>query len=280
MMAFASRYWNAIMVWSVLLLLLVVYAVDVVSPYRAPFLSGWLLFLLVLILAAYNLLKRLSFPSPEMSPDWFRIHVSAGLLTIGLFILHVGPRVPNGPLEITLTLLYAAGAGSGLVGLVLTRVLPRRLATRGEEVPFERISMMRERLREKVEDVVSRTVSEEHSTTLADFYDRRLVSFLDGPRNYWGHLFAFAGSRQALLVELGALGRSLGEKERESAEELGDLIRMKDGLDFQEALQGTLKYWLFIHVPLSYSLPILALVHAIVVSAYTTGGAIARAFAE
>lgn len=261
------------MVWSGLLLFLAgVYAVAVVSPYRAPFLSGWLLFLLVLILVTYNLLKRISFPSPETSPDWFRMHVSAGLLTIGLFILHIGPRVPDGPLEITLALLYAAGAGSGLVGLVLTRVLPRRLATQGEHVTFERIPGMRDRLREKVETIVERTVSEEHSTTLADFYDRRLASFLDGPRNYWGHLFASAGSRRALLAELGALGPSLGGKERESAEELGDLIRMKNALDFQEALQGTLKYWLFIHIPLSYSLLILALVHAIVVSAYTTGG--------
>ena len=273
MMAFASRRLSAIMVWSVCLLLLVgVYTVEIVSPYGAPFLSGWLLFLVVLILVTYNLLKRLPFPSPNRSPDWCRIHVSAGLLTIGLFILHIGLRVPNGPLEITLALLYAAGAGSGLVGLVLTRVLPRRLTTRGEHVTFEQIPGMRERLREKVEGIVARTVSEQHSTILADFYDRRLASFLDGPRNYWRHLFASTGSRQALLAELGALDRSLGEKERESAEELRDLIRMKDGLDFQEALQGTLKHWLFIHIPLSYSLLILALVHAIVVSAYTTGG--------
>ncbi len=261
------------MVWSVLMLLLVgVYVADVVSPYRAPFLSGWLLFVLVLILVTYNLLKRLSFLSPEMSPDWFRIHVSAGLLTIGLFILHIGLRVPNGPLELTLALLYAAGAGSGLVGLVLSRMLPRRLATRGEKVIFERIPMMRKNLQEKVEAVVERTVSESRSMMLADFYDRRLGSFLEGPRNYWGHLFASTGFRQALLTELGALDRSLGQKERESAKELGNLIRMKDDLDYQEALQGTLKYWLFIHIPLSYSLLILALVHAIVVSAYTMGG--------
>ena len=273
MMAFASRHQSALIVWFVLSLLLVgVYAVEVLSPYRAPFLSGWLLFLVVLILVTYNLLKRISFPSLKMSPDWFRIHVSAGLLTIGLFVLHIGLRVPNGPLEITLALLYAAGAGSGLVGLVLTNVLPRRLTTRGEHVTLEQIPGMRERLRQSVEAVVSRTISEQHSTTLADFYERRLASFLDGPRNYWGHLFASTGSRQALLAELGALDRSLGEKERESAEELRDLIRMKDALDFQEALQGTVKHWLFIHIPLSYSLLILALVHAIVVSAYTTGG--------
>ena len=272
-MAFVARHWGTLSIWSLLMLLLAgVYAASLMSPYRAPFLSGWLLFGLVLILVTCNYLKRLAFLSSDRPLDWFRIHVSAGLLTIGVFILHIGLRVPNGPLELTLALLYAAVAVSGLVGLVLSRMLPRRLATHGEKVIFERIPTMRNNLREKVEAVVERTVSESRSMMLADFYDRRLASFIEGPRNYWGHLFASTGFRQALLTELSALDRFLSEKERGSLEELGDLIRMKDDLDFQEALQGTLKYWLFIHIPLSYSLLILALVHAVVVSAYTVGG--------
>ena len=272
-MTFALRHWGTIAIWSVLILLLMgIYAASTVSPYRTTFLSGWLLFVLILTLVMYNFRKRLPFLPLGTSTDWLQFHVSAGLLAIGLFVLHIGLRVPNGPLDVTLTLLYVAGAGSGLVGFILSRVLPRRLATRGEEVIFEQIPVMRKRLRENVEGIVERTVSEDHSTTLADFYNRRLASFLDGPRNYWGHLFASTRSRQALLTDLGALDRNLGEKERESAEELRTLIRVKDDLDCQEALQGTLKYWLFIHIPLAYSLLILSLVHAIVVSAYTTGG--------
>lgn len=273
MTAFASRHWGAISAWSVLALFFVgLYAASVVSPYRTTFLSGWILFGLILALVIYNFRKPLPFLPLGTSIDWLQFHVSAGLLTLVLFVLHIGLRVPNGPLEVTLALLFAAGAGSGLVGLILSRVLPRRLATRGEPVNFEQIPMMRERVREKVEDVVRRTASEKQATSLADFHDRRLASFLDGPRHYWGHLFASTRSGHALLAELGAMGGSLGEKERESAEELLALIRVKDDLDHQEALQGTLKYWLFIHIPLSYSLLILALVHAIVVSAYTTGG--------
>ena len=272
-MTFALRHWGTITIWSVLILLLMgIYAASTVSPYRTTFLSGWLLFVLILTLVMYNFRKRLPFLPLGTSTDWLQFHVSAGLLAIGLFVLHIGLRVPNGPLDVTLTLLYVAGAGSGLVGFILSRVLPRRLATRGEEVIFEQIPVMRKRLRENVEGIVERTVSEDHSTTLADFYNRRLASFLDGPRNYWCHLFASTRSRHALLTDLGALDRNLGEKERESAEELRTLIRVKDDLDCQEALQGTLKYWLFIHIPLAYSLLILSLVHAIVVSAYTTGG--------
>lgn len=272
-MAFALRHWGTITIWCVSFLLLVgLYAASVVSPYRTTFLSGWLLLVFILALVLYNLRQRLPFVPPKTSVDWLQFHVSAGLLTLGLFVLHIGLRVPNGHLEVTITLLYAAVVGSGLVGLILLRVLPRRLATRGEEVSFEQIPVIRNRLREKVEAIVERTVAEGHATTLADFYDRRLASFFNGPRNYWGHLFSSTRFRHALpLTDLAVLDRDLGEKERESAEELQALIRAKDDLDCQKALQGTLKYWLFIHIPLTYSLLILSSVHAIVVSAYTTG---------
>ena len=271
-MTFASRHWGTILSGSVLGLLFVgLYAASVVSPYRTTFLSGWILFVLILALVIYNLRKPLPFLPLGTSIDWLQFHVSAGLLTLVLFVLHIGLRVPDGPLEVTLALLFAAGAGSGLVGLILSRVLPRRLATCGEEVPFERIPVERKQIRERVEDIIERTIAEVPSTVLLDFHERRLATFLDGPRNYWGHLFAFTSSRHALLTDLGALVPSLGERERESAEELLALIRAKNDLDHQETLQGTLKYWLFIHIPLAYSLLILALVHAIVVSVYTTG---------
>ena len=271
-MTFVSRHWVAIAAWSVLILLLAcLYTASVVSPYRTTFLSGWLLFVFFLVLIMYNLRNRPPFFRLGASIDWFQLHVSAGLLTLVLFVLHIGLRVPNGLLEVTLTLLYAACAVSGIVGLILLYVLSRRLAMGGEAVSFERIPIMRERLREKIEDVVERTVSEDHSTVFADFHERQLASFLDGPRNHWSHLFGAVSSGRALLTDLGALDRDLGEKERERAEELRVLIHVKDDLDYQQTLQGTLKYWLFIHVPVAYSLLILSFVHAIVISVYTTG---------
>ena len=271
-MTFVSRHWVAITTWSVLIFLLAcLYTASVVSPYRTTFLSGWLLFVFLLVLVMYNLRNRLPFVSLAVSIDWFQFHVSAGLLTLVLFVLHIGLRVPNGLFEVTLALLYAAGAVSGIVGGILLQVLSRRLVTGGEEVSFERIPIMRERLREKIEDVVERTVSEDHSIMFEDFYERQLASFLDRPRNYWEHLFDPTRSRRALFTNLEALESNLGEKERERAEELRGLICVKDDLDYQQTLQGMLKYWLFVHVPVAYSLLILSLVHVTVVSVYTTG---------
>ncbi len=271
-MTFVSRHWVALATWSVLILLLAcLYTASVVSPYRTTFLSGWLLFVFLVALMTYNLRNRLPVFPLGASVDWFQLHVFGGLLTLALVALHIGLRVPNGLFEVTLALLYAACAVSGIVGLILLHVLSRRLAMSGDAVSFERIPIMRERLREKIEDVIERTVSEDHTTIFADFYDRRLAAFLDGPLNYWSHLFDSTRSRRALLTDLESLSRGLGEKERERAEALRALIRAKDDLDYQQTLQGTLKYWLFIHVPVAYSLLILSFVHAIVISVYTMG---------
>ena len=261
------------MVWSVLMLLLAgVYAASVVSPYRTTFFSGWFLFVLILALAMFNFLKRFVLVPLETSIDWFQFHVSAGLLTLVLFVLHIGLRIPNGSLEVTLALLFTAGSGSGIMGLLLSGALSRRLATRGKGMTIERIPVERKQIRKRVEDIVERTVVEVPSTVLLDFHEQRLATFLDGPRNYWGHLFSSLRPCRALLNDLEALDPHLSEKERKSVEEVRDLICVKDDLDHQEALRRTLRYWLFVHVPLAYSLLILALVHAIVVSMYTTGG--------
>ena len=66
--------------------------------------------------------------------------------------------------------------------------------------------------------------------------------------------------------------RYLNDKEREFSAELRDLVEQKDELDYHYALQTTLKSWLFVHVPLTYGMVLLALVHLVL--AYAFGGGV------
>ena len=43
----------------------------------------------------------------------------------------------------------------------------------------------------------------------------------------------------------------------------------KDQLDFHQAMQGLLKGWLFVHIPLTYALLLFALVHLVLVYAFS-----------
>ena len=74
--------------------------------------------------------------------------------------------------------------------------------------------------------------------------------------------------RYTLLKELEALDRYLNNEEKIMALALIDIIGAKDDLDYQYAHQAILKYWLFIHIPMTYSLLIFALAHGMLAHAY------------
>lgn len=45
-------------------------------------------------------------------------------------------------------------------------------------------------------------------------------------------------------------------------------MREKDDLDYKYVHMAVLKYWLFVHIPLSYSLMLVAVLHVVLVHAF------------
>jgi len=238
---------------------------------RLTYLSGWALFLLMLILTCFNARKKLPFLPLLSSAAWLQFHIYAGWFSVVLFGLHLHSRLPRGWFEGTLALLYGLVTVSGIVGLILSRVLPPRLTTLGGEVPFERIRPLRHALKTQVEQLALGAIPESRSTILADFYLRRLKDFFDGPRHFWFHLLEVRRPLKRLLQEMNNLNRYLTEKERATFLEIEALVRQKDGLDYHRSLQLVLKGWLFVHIPLTYSLLLFTVAHLILVFAFSGG---------
>lgn len=259
--------------------LLVAATIAVISAYtawagattRAVYLSGWLLFGLMVILTGYNWMKKIPYLPLGRSEVWLEFHLYAGVFTGVLFLLHVRGRWPAGWFEIAMTVLYALVMVSGVLGILISRSWPKRLTARGGEVPFERIPIVRRQLREKAEALALNSVAEVKSATIAEFYSRRLHDFFAGPRNFLSHLVEGRLPLNGLLHDLGDLNRFLNEEERKVAAQLVALVRQKDGLDYQHALQLTLRLWLFIHIPVTYSLMLCALAHIILVYGFSAG---------
>jgi hypothetical protein len=274
MMTFRSRLWRnlAILICACLLIALV-YTLLAVSLKPTSFYTGWGLFGLMVVLASYNVFKKLPFLPLGTSSTWLQFHIYCGYATVLLFALHLGPRLPHKPLGIIMMALYVGVAGSGILGLALSRWVPPRLRAAGEEVLYERIPIQQRALQKEVEELVLRSVQVADSTSISDFYVKRLKGFFDSPRNFWGHLlFSNLARRRALLAEAQDQKRYMNEQEREIMEAVIDHIRAKDDLDYQYALQGVLKFWLFVHIPLTYSLLIFSLFHVLMV--YTFSGVI------
>jgi hypothetical protein len=238
------------------------------------YLSGWVLMAVMILLALYNMRKRLPFLSLGSSEAWLQVHVYAGFFTVLLFLIHINFHMPTGWFEGALAWLYLLVTGSGIVGLFFSRVLPRRLATRGGEVIYEKIPALRHALRQEAEALAlpgGASPTAPQSAAIADFYLQNLHEFFQGPKYFWPHLLDSRRPLNALMRELDDVRRYLNETERTTLQKLSDLVRRKDGLDYHHALQATLKLWLFVHLPLTYSLMIFSVLHIIIVFAFSGG---------
>lgn len=229
------------------------------------FWSGWLLFLLVTSLALFNVRKKLSFLPLGTAATWLQFHIYAGLFSMVVFFAHVGLRLPTGTLEISLSVLFLSISASGVLGLILSRVIPVGLTTRGEPVLFERIPTLRMGLQQEVEELVVTCARDNQTTTISDFYTSRLEPFFRASSNLVYHLIGSALPIRKLEGEIASMDRYLNESEREVMAEILALTQLKDDLDYQMARQMVLKGWLFIHIPLTFSLLILLVLHIFVV---------------
>ncbi len=239
--------------------------------YNAAFLSGWALFISILFLTLYNLRKKITMLPIGSNAAWLQLHIYLGWLVIFLFVLHIGWRVPDGLIEVTLAILFIVVAGTGVLGILLSRTLPKRLTRRGEEIIVERTPIFLARLREEAEQIVIISASETGSNTIRDFYAEHLHFYFRKPRNFLLHLISSNRGVFKLQSEFNNTDRYLNAAERELFGKLRTLVVKKDDIDFQYALQTMLKAWLLIHIPVTYALILLAVLHLVIVHAYSSG---------
>lgn len=232
------------------------------------FFSGWCLFYVILVLAFYRIRKKITVLPLGANSVWFQLHLILGVLALVLFGVHVDWRWPNGMFEVTMSIVFLLVSLSGILGLFLSQIIPHRLTRRGEEVILERIPIFRRRLQEEGERLVVKNAQEAKSSTIRDFYIERLQPFFSGRRNFFSHLMFSNRELFTLRRELENLERYLTTEEVPTVIRLRELVQQKDDLDFHDALQTSLRVWLLVHVPLTYGLLLLVIVHLILAAAF------------
>jgi len=228
---------------------------------RAGLVTGLMLFAVVILLTLFNARKKLPFLPLLRASTWMQVHIYVGLLSCVLFLLHAGLKVPRGGLETGLAVLFYLVSASGVVGLAISRWLPSRMTILGENVIFERIPALRTAVRCDVEDMVVESVAKTQSSTIADFYELKLRNYFSRRCSFWHHIVGYGQPILQLLSEAQAVDRYLNAEERGIMTRIVEQIHVKNNLDFQQARQGLLKAWLFIHIPLTYSMILVAVVH-------------------
>lgn len=269
MMTFAGRLRrnsSVVVVLSVVALFL--YWAYALALHHTSVLSGWSLLAACLILASYNLRKKMPFLPLGASAKWLQFHLYVGYFTLVLFLIHINFRFPTGWFEGTLAALYLGVAGTGVIGIFLSRRIAPLLVKPDREVLYERIPSHCHRIRERVEELVLQSVSETDSKTIADFYARRLRHYFEKPAFVMPNFLQPKSPRKAVLSDLRALERYLNDAERKILGEITELFALKDDLDFEYTYQSVVKYWLFLHIPLTYMLLVFAALHMVVVLSF------------
>lgn len=236
---------------------------------RHAYLSGWVLFAVMLILTFFNLRKKVPFLRFGSTRFWLQMHLYVGVFSGALFFVHLGGSWPAGIFHQLLAWCYVVVFMTGLLGLWISRAFPRMLTVAGYETPYERIPYVRRSLREEAEALVLAGVDGQTSSVVADFYTDRLGMFFTRSCNWWGHLRQSRAPQAAHLSQFDELQRYAKKGERELLDKLSGLVTQKHMLDYQYSLQSALRLWLFIHIPLSYSLLIFSVLHIIVIYAFS-----------
>lgn len=239
------------------------------SPlYRMQIWSGWILLSLILILLSFSIRKKITMIPLGDASFWMQTHAYLGIVVIVIFLQHINMMLPQGKFDLLFASTFVLASLSGIVGLVLSRTIPKYLTRRGEEIIFERVPILIFNLKSKVENLLLECSESTKSRVLSDYYNQQLFEFFSEPKNVFLHLIGSSSHWNKMVMRHKTLNRFLSPEEQEYSNKLLILMRQKNDLDFSYSLQGLLKVWPFFHVPVCFALFVLSIMHLILVYAF------------
>ncbi|MGJ8654324.1 MAG: hypothetical protein ACSHX8_13780 [Opitutaceae bacterium] len=269
--AFAPRRAKALILTLIATLLLWAFMlVGEIARIPTALFSGIFLYALMLLLTAFNARKKIPFIPLFSASAWLQFHIYTGLFSLIVFAFHTQLAWPRGTIEIALAAIFLIVCLSGFIGLFISRWLPKRMQTTGPAITYEKIPQLKRALIQEIESDIAEAERETKSSTLSDFYLKKLRPFFDSAP---GLLYPFASHSKfrSLQNETENLTRYLDDTERAYHKNILSSLEQKHRLDYMQSANRLLRVWLFIHIPFTFSLLIVGLIHGIIALMY--GGA-------
>ncbi len=233
--------------------------------------TGIALFALVLVLTFFNARKKLPFIPLLRGATWLQFHIYTGFFTVLIYFFHTSFRWPAGIFEMLVALAFWIVCISGFVGIFLSRGLPGKMTKSGESLLYERIPIFREKIQSEITALLLHSEETFNSSTLPDFYQEHARSFIERKPGWLMPFKSADPQYENVSTQLKDIERYLSDDELDVAIELGDWLDTKRNLDLQFTTQRLLKRWLFVHIPITYSLILLGIAHAFIAVSYTVG---------
>jgi len=250
------------------------------SSLRDPrYLDGWILAGGMSLQLYFHIVIKTARLSAKSIMRWRKVHIFLGYLLIAAFVSHSDLSLPDTGFEWALWAGFALASLSGIFGIYLTWALKAKHGI-ADGLAYERIPARRAGLAQEVHALVTQT--DPASTEIAlpappydawimDLYTNHLHEFFQRPGHFTAHLIASQQQLTQLTDEIDNLSRYVDKKSQDKLAAIKTLMVEKDRLDFARVYFGLTKGWLFVHVPATYALIVLTVLHILVVYAFSSG---------
>lgn len=266
------------------------------TPRDINYASGYTLYAISLALILFNMRKKLAFVALGRMAHWMQAHIYIGWLAVFIFFSHTNWQLPHGYLDWALYVFSVGTLLTGIVGLVLNKLIPLRLQHIGPYQNPNTIQRDRHILKAELEAALGALSPIVPNSTLQQWYDAELKTWMGHMSDSTHHIFGLTKRQRYLSAKLDACARLLlsapsrtSSSKESSPEETQRLninaqiealidriqsaIFQKVTLDQKQSLFSLLRTWLFLHIPIAYGMIMLATIHFIVMTVLFEMGA-------
>ena len=242
------------------------------------YLDGWLLAGGMSLQIFFHVAIKTGNLSPKSATRWRKIHIYVGYLLIAAFISHSDFSLPDTAFEWALWTGFVLVTLSGIFGTYLAWALRAKYAI-DERLGYDGIPIRRAELARDVY-VVAKTdlagaalalPATPYDAWIMDLYKNYLREFLQGQRNSAAHLIGSRRPLKRLTDEIDNLSPYVDKQSQKKLAAIKGLVVEKDSLDFAHVYLGLSRGWLLVHVPVTYTLIVLVVLHVVVVYAFSSG---------
>ncbi len=243
------------------------------------YLDGWVLAGGMSLQVFFHIAIKTASLSPKSAARWRKVHIFVGYLLIAAFISHSDFSLPDTGFEWALWAGFVLVTLSGIFGTYLTWSLRAKHGI-DERIGYDRIPTRRAELARDVHAAVTETdqaaaaialPAPPYDAWIMDLYTNHLQDFFEGQRNFTAHLIGSRRPLKRLTDEIDNLSPYVDKQSQKKLAVIKNLVVEKDWLDFARVYLGLTKGWLFVHVPVTYSLIVLTVLHVIVVYSFSSG---------
>ncbi|HKS25675.1 MAG TPA: hypothetical protein VJZ76_22995 [Thermoanaerobaculia bacterium] len=227
---------------------------------------GTIGFALCYLLAYFGIRKRSYRSRFGTLEQWLQSHIYLGVLAMVILLLHTGGRF-NDKVAVATLILVGIVVGSGIVGAVLYVTVPRLLTEVESELTIDDIAEQINQLAKQMARIASGR-SEPFQRIYRQLIDEGRPGWLAG----WRLLLSRMKVKKGASTDWAPLLRLVPKEEEAELRQMLVVSRQRKELLlrllFQSRYKNVLESWLYVHVPFTVALLVLAIVHVVAVFYY------------